>query len=90
MLDFIKKNSKIKFTKNIFLFNDEDHLGIDNIYIGNIYTMYKLINTFFYKLDGILIKHNDTIHQEKIVYRINDKLFNINRSRLRYINYTPR
>lgn len=75
IVNFIKNNSKIVFTKNIFLFNDEKHYGIDNIYIGNINTMYKLSNKFFYELDDILIKNNDTVHQEYLVYRINNTLF---------------
>ena len=62
--------------KNIFLFNDENHCGIDNIYIGNVNTMYKLTNHFFYDLDDILIKNNDIVNQEKLVYRINNILFN--------------
>ena len=76
IIGFIKGNSNVAFTKNIFLFNDENHFGIDNIYIGNINTMYKLINKFFNELDDILIKNNDTINQEKLVYRINSNLFN--------------
>jgi hypothetical protein len=75
IVNFIKNNINLIFTKNIFLFNDEHHAGIDNIYIGNIKTMYKLINYFFYELDDILIKNNDTICQEKFVYRINTILF---------------
>ena len=76
ILNFIKNNSKIIFTKNIFLFNDEINFGIDNIYIGNINTMYKLINKFFYELDDILIKNNNIRNQEILVYRINAILFN--------------
>uniref|UniRef100_A0A6C0LGK2 Uncharacterized protein n=1 Tax=viral metagenome TaxID=1070528 RepID=A0A6C0LGK2_9ZZZZ len=76
IVNFIKNNSKTIFIKNIFLFDDEHHNGIDNIYIGNINTMHKLINKFFYELDDILIKNNDTIHQERLVYRINNLLFN--------------
>lgn len=75
IVNFIKNNNKLIFTKNIFLFNDEHHAGIDNIYIGNIKTMYKLINYFFYELDDILIKNNDIINQEILVYRINTILF---------------
>ena len=75
ILNFIKNNSKIIFTKNIFLFNDEHHNGIDNIYIGNINTLYKLINKFFYELDDILIENNNTHHPERLVYRINNILF---------------
>jgi hypothetical protein len=75
IINFIKNNSKILFTKNIFLCNHEIN-GIDNIYIGNINTLYKLTKKFFYELDDILIKNNDTIHQEMLVYRINNILFN--------------
>ena len=76
IINFINNNIKIIFTKNNFLFNDENHCGIDNIYIGNINTMYKLISKFYYELDDILIKHNYTVNQEKLVYIINDILFN--------------
>ena len=75
IVNFIKHNSNKIFTKNIFLYNDEKHLGIDNIYIGNINTMYKLSNIFNNELDDILIKNKTTIHQEYLVYRINDILF---------------
>lgn len=75
IVDFINNNKNNYFTKNIFLFNDERHYGIDNIYIGNINTMYKLSSMFFYFLDNILKKNNDTIHQEFLVYRLNSSLF---------------
>jgi len=73
-LDLIKNNKKSKFTKNKFLF-DYEQLGIDNIYIGNINTMYSLIHKFHHELDDILIKNKDTIHQELFVYRENEKIF---------------
>lgn len=94
IVDFIKFNSKKSFAKNIFLFNDEKHCGIDNIYIGNVYTQHKLINAFFYKLDGILIKYSDIIHQEMLVYRINEILFrqktfvNINNKKNNKLKFT--
>jgi hypothetical protein len=72
IINFIKKNSNTTFTKNIFLFNDERHCGIDNIYMGNIKTMYKLIDIFFYKLDDILINNSNIRNQEFLVYRINN------------------
>jgi len=76
IVEFIKKNSTVKFTKNVFLFNDEHHNGIDNIYIGNIKTLYKLTIRFFYELDYILSIHNkDLVNQERLVYRINNLLF---------------
>lgn len=74
IFNFINNNSQIKFTKNVFLF-DHECFGIDNIYIGNIYTMYKLTHIFYSELDDILSKNTDTINQEKLVYRINSKLF---------------
>jgi hypothetical protein len=76
IISFIQANSKMTLNKNIFVFNDEHHNGIDNIYIGNINTMYKLINTFFYELDDIIIKNNNTNHPERLVYRINSNIFN--------------
>jgi hypothetical protein len=76
IINFIKNNSKVIFTKNVFMFNDENHCGIDNIYIGNIDTLHKLIYKFYYDLDDILSKNNDTINQEFLVYRINSLLFN--------------
>ena len=75
VINFIKNNSKIVFTKNIFIFNDEKHCGIDNVYIGNINTMYKLIDKFFYELDNILIENADIKIPEYLVYRINNALF---------------
>ena len=75
IIDFIKKNNEIKITKNMFLFNHAAN-GNDNIYIGNINTMYKLISKFFYELDDILCKHNNIRHQEQLVYIINKQIFN--------------
>jgi hypothetical protein len=70
ILNFIINNIGNKFTKNAFIY-DFEYTGIDNIYLGNITTMYKLTNIFFYHLDLILLRHNDTENQEKLVYRIN-------------------
>jgi len=75
IINFIKKNSNTIFKKNIFVYNDEFHCGIDNIYLGNINTMYKLTNIFFNELDDILLKHNDVVNQEFLVYSINNILF---------------
>ena len=75
IINLIINNSKLQFTKNVFMFNDELHSGIDNIYIGNINTMYKLINKFVYELDDIISKNKDVLNQEILVYRINSQLF---------------
>ena len=74
ILNFIKNNIGKTFTKNVFILQKEVD-GIDNIYIGNINTMYKLTHYFFYELDDILSKNTDTIHQERLVYRINNQMF---------------
>ena len=74
LINFIKSNIGIKFTKNVFAFNGEEK-GIDNIYIGNINVMYKLTRAFFYELDEILRKNCHVYHQETLVYRINNEMF---------------
>ena len=53
--------------------------------------MYKLINTFFYELDDILIKNNDIKNHEILVYRINTFLFDFDllyNLYLSYLSYT--
>jgi hypothetical protein len=74
IIDFIKNKNEKDFKKNKFLY-DYEFNGIDNIYIGNINTMHKLIKCFFYNLDNILIYNNDVVNQEKLVYKINSLLF---------------
>lgn len=63
-------------TKNIFMYKDERHFGIDNIYMGNITTMNKLASLFHFHLDQILAKNTNTIHQEFLVFRINETIKN--------------
>uniref|UniRef100_A0A6C0BUZ1 Uncharacterized protein n=1 Tax=viral metagenome TaxID=1070528 RepID=A0A6C0BUZ1_9ZZZZ len=75
IMQFIKNNIKMSdIKKNIFTKSVED-VGIDNIYIGNIDTMYKVTNHFFNFLDDILLKYTDTLHQEYFVFRENNLLF---------------
>lgn len=78
VLQFIERNiinNMINnFIKNVFI-KDYQYYGIDNIYIGNIKTMYLLIHHFQYYLDDILLQHTDTIHQEFLVFRLNNILF---------------
>jgi hypothetical protein len=57
-------------TKNTFLYNEE-HNGIDNIYIGNSVSMYKLSYLFHHHLDTILLNHTDIKNHERLVFRIN-------------------
>jgi len=74
LLDFIKRNADGNFHNNVFL-EDRELWGMDNIYIGNVYTMITLSNFFHQNLDYVLKENGDTIHQEFLVYRINNKLF---------------
>lgn len=72
--NFINNNIHNNFTKNKFLYEEEKY-GIDNIYLGNINTMYTLIKKFYYELDDILKIENNVINQEFLVFRINNSLF---------------
>jgi len=75
IIDFIKNNIGKTFTKNKFLFDDEKHCGIDNIYIGNIETMYKLTSRFAFNMDALLAFNRNTPHQEHLVFRLNEIIF---------------
>ena len=77
IIEFIKNNREKDFTTNVFIFDKECN-GIDNIYIGNIKTMYTLSHIFMYELDYVLKQNKDTRNQERLVYRINYNLFKIN------------
>jgi len=61
------------FYKNKFIF-DSISPGIDNIYIGTVYTMYVLLNHFHYNLDKINDKYIKEIHQEFLLFYENDEL----------------
>jgi len=77
IINFLKKNYMNVFTENKFLM-PEYFSGIDNIYIGNIDTMYTLISKFYKELDNILICNNSHIDtgQEYFVFLLNTSLFN--------------
>jgi hypothetical protein len=71
IIPFIRKNKNNEFTKNKFIY-DEEHSGIDNIYMGNIHTMYKLTHRFYYHLDDILQTHHQNV-QENLVFIVNNE-----------------
>jgi hypothetical protein len=73
IINFIKNNNKNLFIKNKFLI-DTYCDGIDNIYIGNINTMYKLIQKFYFELDNILTINNEIKNQEYLVFLLNDTI----------------
>jgi hypothetical protein len=76
LVDFIKNNIGIEFKKNNFIYDKETN-GIDNIYIGNLHTMHKLITYFYTDLDDILNKNKNIRNQERLVYIINKNLFDL-------------
>ena len=74
ILEFISQHKEDRFMKNTFIYDAEVN-SVDNLYMGNVKTMYLLALYFHYELDEILRIHCDTIHQERYVYRINHQLF---------------
>lgn len=73
LVSFILTHNNTSLHKNMFLYKHEC-IGIDNIYIGNINTMYKLIYKFFYELDDILRKYPTIGNPECLVFRQNEML----------------
>jgi hypothetical protein len=73
-LEFITKHIGMVFTKNKFIYDSEVN-AVDNLYVGSIDTMYRLVRYFNYELDTILANNTDTIHQERYVYRMNSQMF---------------
>ena len=76
---FIKNNNNKSYIKNKFLIENELLkeiwcTGVDNIYIGNINTMYKLIHKFYYELDNIIKINNKIVHQEYLVVIVNSEI----------------
>jgi len=61
------------FNKNVF-FKNNNFCGVDNIYIGNINTMYKLIHYFCHQLDEILEQYPNIINQEFLVFDENNAI----------------
>jgi hypothetical protein len=73
IITFIENNRQKRFVKNSFI-SDYETPGIDNIYIGNIATMKKIVDHFYYNLDEIILQEK-VIYQEVLVFRENTKLF---------------
>jgi len=71
LLQFTKNATPI--TRNLFL-HDHEFQGLDNIYIGNLNTMFNLIYHFHYNLDDILQK-NIVGNQEYLVFRENKLIY---------------
>jgi len=74
IIQFIKNIIGKELNRNVFI-SDHEICGIDNIYIGNISTMYTLICCFHYELDSILTKYDTVRNPEFLFFRMNNDLF---------------
>jgi hypothetical protein len=74
IVNFIQNNKETSHIKKNTFLNDYEFNGLDNIYIGNIYTMYKLTHLFHYHLEDILAQEN-IYHQEYLVFKVNKIIF---------------
>ena len=67
-----------KFTKNIFLKDSIDLSGVDNPIIGDKYTLYKLISTFYNNLDNVSMFYSSFTIPEASIYYENNRIFGVN------------
>jgi hypothetical protein len=74
IISFIDRCKDKQFDKNTFIINNEIG-GVDNIYIGSVQTMHKLITYFHKHLDDILIANSNITNPEKLVFRVNNDIF---------------
>lgn len=74
LFNVLRKYKHIKFQKNMFI-NNLPVKGVDNVIVGNINTQYKLIQSFHFNLDNLIIKLPKTVNQEKLVYYLNELIF---------------
>lgn len=74
IINFLKSNMK-NLKKNVFLNENYPHHGIDNFYLGNIYTMYLLSHYFHNSLDFILKRNSDILITERIVFLESNIIF---------------
>jgi hypothetical protein len=63
-----------KIMKNVFL-KDVEFFGMDNFYIGNVETIFKLADRFKYYLDEIVVKYPKVTSHEFYTFHINNTLF---------------
>lgn len=74
IIDLIDKNYDKVFLKNIFLYNNLQ-FGLDNVFCGNIHTLYKLCKYFNENLDYIVLKNKKIAHQEFLLFIENELIF---------------
>ena len=66
----IEQNFNKYLYSNVFISN-EPKIGIDNMIIGSLHSMRKLITHFYLNLDEILTRYPEEKHQEYIVFKEN-------------------
>jgi len=77
--DVMKSSSRPEtIKKNIFL-KDMEFFGMDNFYIGNSDTIFKLTERFKFHLDEIIIKYPNVTSHEFYTFHVNNVLFLDNR-----------
>jgi len=74
LIVFINTYKNVELSENKF-FNNDFFPGCDNFYIGNMDTMYRLIDHFHFHLDTIIKKHGPINYQEALVMIENALLF---------------
>ena len=74
ILKFIQSKYKLISNKNLF-FTEQYKNCYDNLYMGNVRSMYKLINHFHNNLDIIISKYDTIKNQERLVFYENNSLF---------------
>ncbi len=72
-VQFVEDEYRSTYVKNKFTYDDLV-CGIDNIFIGNVTTIYKLISHFHKNLDEIMINYPKIKSQEYIVFLENNKI----------------
>lgn len=81
------QNFIVNKKKGILFLADEPCVGIDNYYVGDTESIYKLTEEFHNHLDQILVFHKRVIHQEHIVFLEVQESINYNYNIIVYSNH---
>jgi len=74
IINFIERNMNNNFNRNVFV-DDNRIIGIDNLYMGTLYTQHRLAEHFYFNLDDIIKKSLGVVHQEELALIENRTLF---------------
>jgi hypothetical protein len=74
IINFINININNQFKKNIFIHNNLVY-GLDNVFCGNSFTIYKLCKYFNENLDYIISKNKFIINPEFLLFIENELIF---------------